>query len=193
MATIGLRDLYIAPITQDKDGKVAYGEPTRLAKAIQAQLAVTVAEATLYADDAVDAKVKEFVSALLTLGINDLEPQKQALILGQTMDDDGVVFAGEDDEPPHFAVGFRARKTGGLYRYVWFYDAMFGIPNEDYNTKGESITFNTPSIVGTIIKRWDGLWKADYVGKPDDPIAKVWFKTVREPNTATPTEPPTEP
>lgn len=47
MATIGLRDLYRAPITIGTSGAEEYGTPVRMAKAISAELSVEVAEAIL--------------------------------------------------------------------------------------------------------------------------------------------------
>ena len=183
MATIGLRDLYYAPITEDAQGVETYGAPVRMAKAIQAQMSTQIAEAKLFADDAVDEAVKEFVSGALTLNINDLAPNIQAVLLGQTQDEDGVLFAEGDDEAPYVAVGFRATKTGGKFKFIWLYKVKFGIPDENYQTKGESIAFQTPSIVGTYIKRNDGKWKADYVGTPKDDVGSKWFDAVREMNT----------
>lgn len=103
MATIGLRDLYRAPITVGEEGKETYGTPVRMAKAISAELSVEVAEASLYADDGVDEAAKEFVSGELTLNVNDLPPAELAALLGQTQDEDKVVYAGESDEPPYMA------------------------------------------------------------------------------------------
>ena len=40
MATIGLRDLYRAPITIGTSGAEEYGTPVRMAKAISAELSV---------------------------------------------------------------------------------------------------------------------------------------------------------
>ncbi len=185
MATIGLRDLYRAPITEEAEGgKVTYGQPVRLAKAISAELSVEVAEAILYADDGVDETVKEFVSGELTLNVNDLLPEDLAALLGQTQDKDKVVYGGEDDEAPYYAIGFRAKKTGGKYKYIWLYKVKFAIPDESYQTKGDGIEFATPEIVGQFIKRPDGLWKAEHVASPDDPVATAWFTAVREPNNS---------
>ena len=69
-----------------------------------------------------------------------------AELLGQEVDENSVVWAGKEDEPPYVAVGFRAKKTGGKYRYVWLLKAKFKVPSEKYETKGESIKFNTPDI-----------------------------------------------
>lgn len=178
---IGLKDLYMAKITTTGD-KVTFSTPERLAKAIKAELEVEVAEGVLYADDAVDVIVKEFVKGGIKLNVNDLEPEKYAMILGQTLDDDKVVFAGENDEPPYIALGFRSKKgTGGKYRYVWLYMVKFKIPNESYETKGDGINFVTPELEGEFIKREvDGMWKADYTGLPTDAVAASWFTKVKE-------------
>jgi len=181
---IGLRNLFAAPITEAANGVETYGTPFRLAKAIQADIAPTSAEATLYADDAIDAIVKEFSGGNLTLGINDLLPGRQAQLFGQTQDADGVVYANGSDEAPYFAIGFCARRADGKYRHLWLYKVKFGLPNENHATKGSTITFQTPQIVGSFIKRPDGNWKADWTGELTDPVAVGWFEEVREPNIA---------
>lgn len=184
MATIGLRDLYRAQITVGENGKETYGTPVRMAKAISAELSVEVAEAILYADDGADEVVKEFVSGELTLNVNDLLPTDLAALLGQTQDDDSVLYASDTDEAPYVAIGFRARKAGGKYKYIWLYKVKFAIPDESYQTKGDSIEFTTPEIVGQFIKRDDGLWKAEHVAEPTNEVATAWFTAVREPNNA---------
>ena len=162
MATVGLKDLYMAPITE-AGGVETFGTPERLAKAIKAEISVEVAEGVLYADDAVDEIVKEFVKGNIKLNVNDLEPAKVASLLGQYIDNDGVLFAGENDEPPYIALGFRSKKpSGGKYRYLWLYKVKFKIPNENFETKGDGINFITPELEGEFIKRdKDGMWKAD--------------------------------
>lgn len=184
MATVGLRDLYVAKITQGEDGTETYGTPRRLAKAISVGLSVEVAEGTLYADDGVDAVEREFASGELTLGVNDLLPADLAEVLGQELDEDKVVYANSADSAPYFAVGFRAKKTGGMYKYVWLYKVKFAIPSEEYKTKGDAIEFNTPEITGTIMARPDGLWKAEHVAAPTEAAAAAWFTSVREKKAA---------
>ena len=146
MATIGLRDLYRAPITIGTSGAEEYGTPVRMAKAISAELSVEVAEAILYADDGADEVVKEFVSGEITLNVNDLLPADLAALLGQKQDADKVVYGSDSDEAPYTAIGFRAKKAGGTYKYIWLYKVKFAIPDENYTTKGDSIEFTTPEI-----------------------------------------------
>lgn len=137
-----------------------------------------------YADDGADEVVKEFVSGEITLNVNDLLPADLAALLGQKQDADKVVYGADTDEAPYFAIGFRAKKAGGTYKYIWLYKVKFAVPDENYTTKGDSIEFTTPEIVGQFIKRSDGLWKAEHVAEPTNSVAAAWFTTVREPNNA---------
>lgn len=190
MASVGLKDLYIAKVTEKEGLPDEYGTPRRLAKAIKADMSVEVAEAILYADDGAAEVVKEFVSGELKLNVDDISQEDMAELLGQEIDGDGVVFAGDNDNPPYYAVGFRAKKPRGMYKYLWLFKVKFGIPDEEYETKGDKIDFKTPEIIGQIIKRPDGHWKADHVALPDDPVATGWFTKVREkkPRPAQPAE-----
>lgn len=178
--TIGLKDLYAATVTHGTGGAITYGTPARLAKAITADLSVETAAATLYADDALDQEVKEFVKGELKLNMNDLDADGQCTVLGCSKDSNGVVVHNKDDVAPELAIGFRARKPGGNYKFVWLYSVTFGTPSESYQTKGESIEFKTPEITGTFKARGDGNWKADYVGSDSTAPGSSWFSAVYE-------------
>lgn len=181
MATIGLKDLYMAAIIVT-GGIESFGTPEHLAKVMTADLSVETLEETLWADDEIDENVKEFVKGSLKLNVSDLEPAKIAKLLGQYIDNDGVTFAGGSDEAPYIAIGFRARKPrAGKYRYIWLYKVKFKIPNEKYETKKDSISFLTPELEGEFFKRSvDDMWKADYTGLPGDEVAREWFTKVKE-------------
>ena len=140
--TLGLKDLYYAVCTE-ADGAESYGTPKKMAEAMSADLSVKTADGSLYADDTLSESVTEFASGTLKLGIKDLTPEVLAELLGQAVDKNSVVWAGKEDEPPYVAVGFRAKKTGGKYRYVWLLKAKFKVPSEKYETKGESLTRRT--------------------------------------------------
>lgn len=196
MATIGLRDLFMDKATIDETtGVVTYaGNPKRMAKAITAELSVEVAEAVLYGDDGVDEKASEFVSGTLSLNVTDLTDEITAEMLGKKKDTDGVIFSNTADDPPYLAIGFRAKKPRGRFKYVWLYLVKFKVPSESYQTKGDGIEFKTPELEGTIIADAGGNWKADKVMTPDETLAKDWFKKVRVPGpiVAPPAEPTPE-
>ena len=189
MATIGLDKLYYAKITEDKDGNETYASPVQLAKAISADLSVELAEATLYADDGAAEIVKEFKSGTLSLGVDDLGGTVASDLTGSTIDSNGVVISAAEDGGDPVAIGFRAKKSNGKYRYFWLYRVKFGIPATALATKGDSITFNTPTIEGAIMRRnkvdtkGKHPWKAEVTdGDVLDPdVITNWYKQVYEP------------
>lgn len=191
MATIGLDKLFYAKITEDDAGDETYATPVQLAKAMNADLTVELAEATLYADDGASEIVKEFKNGTLSLGVDDIGASVASDLTGATIDANGVVISASEDGGEPVAVGFRAKKTNGKYKYYWLYRVKFGIPATNLATKGDSITFSTPTIEGTILRRnkIDGKgkhpWKAE-VTEGDTAVAANtianWYKEVYEPS-----------
>ena len=167
MATIGLDKLFYAKITEDDNGDETYATPMQMAKAMSADLSVELAEATLYADDGAAEIVKEFKSGTLSLGVDDIGAAVASDLTGANIDANGVVISTSEDGGDPVAVGFRAKKANGKYKYYWLYRVKFGIPATNLATKGDSITVSTPTIEGTILRRnkLDGRgkhpWKAE--------------------------------
>ncbi len=196
MATIGLDKLYYAKITEGSNGEETYETPIQLAKAIKADLSVELAEAVLYADDGAAEVVKEFKSGKLSLGIDDIGASAAEDLTGAKLDDNKVLISSSEDGGEPVAIGFRAKKANGKYRYFWLFRVKFGIPETNLQTKGDSITFQTPTIEGTVMRRnkLDGQgnhpWKAE-VNENDTGVEAStitgWFTEVYEPTfTATP-------
>ena len=191
MATIGLDKLYYAAITDDENGEEIYGTPTQLAKAISAELSVELAEATLYADDGAAEIVKEFKNGTISLGVDDIGSTTAAALTGVTVDKNNVVVSNSEDGGDPVAVGFRAKKSNGKYKYYWLYRVKFGIPATNLATKGDSITFSTPTIEGTVLRRNKSdtsgkhPWKAEVTeGDKDVPASVIsgWYTEVYEPD-----------
>lgn len=194
MATIGLDRLFYSKITEGENGDETYGKPTQLAKAISADLSVELAEATLYADDGAAEIVKEFKSGTLSLGIDDIGSTAASDLTGAVIDENHVVVSSSEDGGEPVAVGFRAKKSNGKYKYFWLYRVKFGIPATALATKGDSITFSTPTIEGTVMRRnkLDGNnrhpWKAEATEGDNQTPASVisgWYTEVYEPKYPT--------
>lgn len=190
MATIGMDKLYYAEITEDASGNETYGTPAQLAKAINADLSLELAEATLYADDGPAEAFKEFKQGKLTLGIDNLGIAVASKLTGARIDENGVLVSASEDSAPPVAIGFRARKANGKYRYFWLYKVVFGIPSTNLSTKGDSITFTTPSIEGTVMRRTrpDAQGKCPWKTEVNEDDASVeaatinnWYQSVYEP------------
>ena len=103
-----------------------------------------------------------------------------------------LISTSEDGGTP-VAIGFRAKKANGKYKYYWLYKVKFGIPATNLATKGDSITFSTPTIEGTIMRRnkldakGKHPWKAEVTEGDTEVAAETitnWYKNVYEPSFA---------
>jgi len=195
MATIGLDKMYYATITEGTGGEETYGTPASLARALSAELSIELAEAILYADDGIAEVVKEFKSGKISLGIDDIGTAVAEILTGARIDDNKVLVSASENGGSPVAIGFRARKANGKYRYFWLYRVKFGIPATNLQTKGDGISFQTPTIEGTILRRnkvdaaGNHPWKAE-VNEDDTGVLEAtitgWFSSVYEPAFATP-------
>ena len=132
-----------------------------------------------------------------TLGKIDVEIQKayltaenQADLLGKAIDSKGGLVSGSNDTPPWVAVGFRTLKSNGHYRYVWLYKVRFMDPEDNNETKGDSINFQSETIKGQGAKlnfgyKVDGKvrypWKYEIdedTLEADDTTLEGWFTAV---------------
>ena len=193
MATIGLDGLYYSKITEGTGGAETYGTPVRLAKAIKADITINANSEPLYADDGISEQVDEFKDGTISLGVDDIGSAVAVDLVGVTVDNNGVVISTSEDVANYVAVGFRARKSNGKYRYFWLYRVKFSVPAVNLATKAGTITFSTPTIEGKIMRRNKPdtrgryPWKAEVTdGEPGVSAATVsgWFSAVYEPSYA---------
>ena len=190
IATIGMDNLVYSKITEGTNGDETYAVPKILAKAIKADLSIELAEATLFADDALAHAIKAFKGGKLSLGVEDIGVEAATDLTGATVDDNGVLIAAGEDDGCLVAVGFRALKPDNRYRHFWLYRVKFAVPSTNAQTKGDSIQFQTPQIEGTIMRRnkldaqGKHPWKAE--ATQGDPgvtagVLSSWFTKVYEP------------
>ncbi|MNB67230.1 hypothetical protein D3C81_309330 [compost metagenome] len=186
---IGFKDLFYAKLEEDSTGSIVYGSPVRLAKAITGTVTPTVNTETLFADDGPAETASSIGGIEVQYGIDDLSLPTQADLLGKQIVD-GVLIDSNDDIAPYVAVGFRSLKSNGKYRYVWLLKGKFSIPEDSYETKGETPSFQTPTISGTFVTRdHDGHWR--FTGDEDQAgfDGTNWFTAV--PNIGGDTTAPT--
>ena len=206
MAIIGLDNLFYSKITETKaangDINEVYSKPVRLAKAIKADLSVELAEAILYADDGASIVIKDFKSGKLALEVEDIGVVVAQVLTGAEVDENGVLVAATEDSGDYVAIGFRAMKADNRYRYFWLYRVKFAPMSDSLQTKGESITFQTPKIEGTVMRRnkvdarGKHPWKSEVTeGDPGvlTTTVKNWYQQVYEPAFTEQPDDPAEP
>lgn len=186
MPRIGVSDLHVAEVLTDEEGTITYDEPVRLAKLINIGITKTVAEADLYADDALDEYVAEMTGQEISINSKDISNEHEALLLGKELDANGGVVDGSDDAAPYFAVMFRSRRSDGKYQYRVLYKVRFRPFDETFDTKSDSITFQTPTITGRGMQRnADGLfgYKVDETDE-NQAALDTFFESPYEPEFA---------
>lgn len=186
MALIGLKYPVVGKYNES-GGTVSHTDGMVLAKAIQANMSINIFSATLYADDGLSESDKGFQEGTIGLNIDDLSQDGAKFIFGASEAAGGVtgddttkmlVYKGDDDVPD-VGVGFYApRKKSGVrsYRAIFFTRVKFGYPNETLDTKGEQITYGTPTIQGAIQLDATGVWKRE-ITVADEAKAVAWLKT----------------
>lgn len=177
---IGLTNLHYAEmLTDDADaGTYSYADPVRIAGAITANFSPNAANDTLFADDGPYESAYTLGAMTLELNVADLKPQHRAFLLGETYEG-GIVRSSAESIPPYVAVGMSVKKSNGADRLIWYLKGKFSPPDENNQTKSDSINWNTPTITGNFLKRdADNLWRMAV--DTDDPnvsaIVKAnWF------------------
>lgn len=190
MATIGLDEMYYAKITSADDADEVYGTPKKMAGAISVDIAKNIAKAMLSADNRTYYANKSFSDGTITINVADISDDALVDIFGAVKDGKGGIAFSGDKLPEPVALGFRATKANGKYRYTWLLRVVFAPPGENVKTKGDTITYTTPSVTGTFSDQVktaaDGHHYHQYkmdedAASADATTIKNWFSQVQEP------------
>jgi len=182
-ALVGLESLHYAILT---DGATpTYGVPAIIAPAITAKITPKVNMDMLYADNKGIEVAQTLSEVDVELNTQDIPLEVQAALLGHTLDSTkGVLTKSANDIAPYVAIGFKAKKANGKYRYVWLLKGMFQELEEDYATKEDKVKFSTPTLKGTFLPRQDGA--IEYTADEDSGYTggdSGWFTAVYTPTT----------
>ena len=151
---------------------------------------------TLFADDGPMETATTLGKIDVEINKAELTTENKADLLGHEIDTNGGIVYGDSDVPPWVAIGFRTLKSNGNYRYVWLYKGKFTDPEDNNETKGDSINFQTDTIKGQFVKLNNQLtintrpvrpWKYEMDGASDSAEANImanWFKNVAMPNAS---------
>ena len=121
-STVGLKNVVIAPLTEDTDTSHTYGELQLVAGAIEATITPDNTDPDIqYADDIEFDVLYPDPELTFSTSMADVPLAIQEMIFGNQIDDNGVLVRTASDRPPYFAVGFKSEKSDGAFRYVWLY------------------------------------------------------------------------
>lgn len=157
---IGLKDLHYAKLlTDDVGGTATYDTPVKLAGAISANFSPNASNDTLFADDGPYETASTLGAMTLEINVADIPPVHRAALLGASYVN-GILTHTSDDVPPYVAMGMSVMKSNGAKRYIWYLKGKFTAPDDNNQTKADSINWNTPTMTGNFLKRdCDSQWR----------------------------------
>lgn len=160
MAFVGLRYAVFAPIETETPGApITYGKGVVMGKMIGATINFTRNSDPLYADDAMAENDNSIVGGTLQVNVDDLLDEAATVVLGLVKqapegETGPTVYRETGESSPYGGVGYlRVRRKANKTSYVayWLHKVMLGIASESANTKAQTITWQTPTLDGTIL------------------------------------------
>ena len=160
MAKVGLKYPVYGEL---KDGAHEAGKV--IAEAIKANITAESNDVKLYGDDRVVESDKSFKSGKISLNVTDLPLEIYASLLGHTYTEaDKTVVNSGDDIAPFVGIGFYGKvQRNSKVKYVAKFvpKVQFSEPNDETETKGDTVTYQTPTIEGDIFTMENGKWKEE--------------------------------
>ena len=144
---IGLDNFHVARVLTDTAGGTTYDAAQRIINITQANINFNSGLSTFFADNGPAVAYSQLGEVDVTINIGDLTPAEYALLTGATRTTEGVVELDTAANPPELAVGFRAMKSNGEYRYIWLMKGKFSVPNANHQTKEASVNFQQQELM----------------------------------------------
>lgn len=198
MPQIGLKNFHVASRTiSESQGvkSVTFGTPVYVAPLISANIDIEYAEGELFGDDITLFSKKAFKNGTLTLNTSDLPESFIKDYLGARQTTNGIIVDSAEDQQIECACAFESEKANGATRYVWLLRVLFSIPSDAFTTKGDSITYNTPTIEGKIMEEivedsarrhvWRYRLDSDSTATGASTAAAAWYNAVPTPSYPT--------
>lgn len=149
----GLRDVYVAKVTQNDTEGYTAGTPVKMARAIKAKISDKFTSEKLYSDDGVEGMLRAYEGTDVELEVNTLAAADRAAFFGQAYLN-GFLLKSAEDEAPEVALGYRVRRLNGKFDFVWMYCGRFAQGNEEnYETEAASKTAQTNTVKGEFYQR----------------------------------------
>lgn len=174
----GLRDLYLAKVTQNDGEGYETETPVKMARAIKAKISDKFTSEKLYSDDGVEGMLQSYEGTDVELEVNTLSAPDRSAFFGHAYLN-GFLLKSAEDEAPEVAMGYRVRRLNGKFDFVWMYCGRFAQGNEDnYETEAASKTKQTNTVKGEFYQR-------EKVDKVDGKDVHLYEVRVDESNLAT--------
>lgn len=149
-----------------------------IGKLVAANLTVNLASGELYADDTLAEQLSEFSSGSIAMETDDMTDENASEIYGATVSE-GLVTYNQGDTPPlgKFAY-YKVLMRNGVRKYKGYYypKVRAALGNDNAQTRGSSITFQTTQTTFTVFADDAGVWRQTKEFDTEA-AAKTWVQT----------------
>jgi phi13 family phage major tail protein len=135
---LGVDNIHYALVTQDDADAYAAGAVASLAPAMLITQAPKTNAKTQYADNQPFDVMTSEGETVLDVEITGLPLSDQAVLLGKVYDAATGRLFDNGGTAPYVALGFRAKKSGGTFKYYWFLKGTFAPPSEEQATETDT-------------------------------------------------------
>lgn len=188
MPSFDLRGIKIGTYT-NTSGTISYTGAQTIGDAMNVDLQMKFAEGRLYAESTLAEYIRQAVGGTISIGVKYIPDAAQKVLFGAadsartvgSTSVTGLKFTAKD-EPKAVGVAFYAPDmVDGVQKFtcVFISRALFGQPSMSFNTKGENITFNTPTTTGEFMADHSTAQQMIEVATvADEATAKAWVNLV---------------
>ena len=161
MPTFDLRGIKIGKYI-NTEGTITYETPISMGDAMSVELNLTAAEGRLYAESRLAEYKKLITGGTASVGVKYITDAAQKLLFGMSENTRNVgtsasqksLKATAKDIAKYVGMGFYAPDAidgADKYTAVFVYKVLFGAHSYVYATKGDGITFQTPTTTGEFL------------------------------------------
>ncbi len=150
-----------------------------IGRLVSANNTVTLASGELYANDELTEEVNEFSKASIAMETDDMVDSVAAIVYGATVSNGTVTYKAGDSAPQGGLAYYKVLMRNGVKRYKGYYypSAKAALGNDNVQTKGSNITFQTTSTTFTIKPATGGAWR-ETKEFSDEASAEAWVESM---------------
>lgn len=186
----GCENLVVARVLKDDATGYQTGAVVSLAEVARIAKTTEQNRETHFYDNSPLIQIKSLGADTITLVVPALALATLATVTGAQIDTaTGAYMSGEEDTDYEYALGYKLNLTDGTARYVWRLKGTFSVPDEESETKSDSITTHNQTVtytgVQTVYKFTNGGRKRDVVVDERDGRVNVafFFNSVQTPDS----------
>lgn len=151
----GVRNLRLAPITEDNRKTLTIGEVTKVAEDLVQKFSINPESSSekIYGSNKTLATLNSKSGGKISLELASLPESLESALTGSKEDENGIIVYTEDDITPYFALSVELTYNDGTYAVVGLGKVNFELINEEADTKEDKLKAQSYKLEGQVLTR----------------------------------------